>query len=164
MKFQIVLLCMVLIAPFGLNAQQGVPPGSGGTQVQIQNTDNTPVTESGGDGGKGTGITYECVQKGAGPGGTDVYGNCGWDNLIAAIKKFFDVAIPMALTFTVVIIAYAGFLYMTSGSNASQRSQANGMFVKVAIGIFFMLGAWLIVTLITNSLLNDSVKVLVPLK
>ncbi len=77
----------------------------------------SPATEE-----SGTGITYSCVQAGAGLGGTDLYGNCNFNNLIAAVSKFFKVAIPMALAFSVVIIAYAGFLYMTSGDNASKRS------------------------------------------
>lgn len=112
-------------------------------------------------GGSGTGLTYECKKI---VNGTDVYGECDYDDLILAVKKFFNVATPLALAFSVVVIAYAGFLYMTSGSNASKRTKANEMFVKIAWGVFFMLGAWVIVTLITNSLLNVNVNTLVPLK
>ena len=111
-------------------------------------------------GGTDTGLTYECSSV---VNGKTVYGNCNFDDLIRAVQKFFAIAVPFGIAFTVVIIAYAGFLYMTSGGSASQRTQANKMFVKVAWGIFFMLAAWLIVTLITNNLLKTDVQKLVPL-
>lgn len=117
------------------------------------------IDRSGGD--SGTGLTYECKKI---VNGTDVYGECDYSDLILAVKKFFKVATPLALAFSVVVIAYAGFLYMKSGNNASQRTKANEMFIKIAWGVFFMLGAWVIVTLITDSLLNVNVNTLVPLK
>ncbi len=112
-------------------------------------------------GGSGTGLTYECKKI---VNGGPVYGECDYDDLILAVKKFFNVATPLALAFSVVVITYAGFLYMTSGSNSGQRTRANAMFVKILWGVFFMLGAWVIVTLITDSLLNVNVNTLVPLK
>ncbi len=105
----------------------------------------------------GTGITYECVTG-------NVYGNCTWDDLIAAVKKITNWGAQFALIFSVVIIAYAGFLYMTSGGSAGQRDKANKMFVSVAKGIFFILAAWLIVNLITTSLLSKDFLSSVPLK
>ena len=44
---------------------------------------------------------------------------------------------------------------MTTGSNPGNKAKANKMFMNVAIGIFFMLAAWLIVKLITNALIGD---------
>lgn len=107
----------------------------------------------------GTGISYECVQKGAGPNGTDVYGNCTFADLIVGTKKVVDFGVKFALFFSVIVIAYAGFNYMISGDIPSKRQEANKMLRKVAIGIVFILCAWLIVTLILNALgVNNIVK------
>ncbi len=103
-----------------------------------------------------TGITYECVS------GT-VYGNCTFIDLVKATKKVIDWAIIFTLQFSVVVIVWAGFNYMISGDNASKRAEANKMLRKVAMGIFFVLAAWMIVTLIANTLLTQAIKNVVPL-
>ncbi len=147
-KFLIVnitIFAFILLAPAVVVYGQATPvPGTPSTPA--------PTTVVG---STNTGFTYECIEKGAGPGGADRYGNCTWNNLIEAIQRFFDFAIPFALFFTVVVIAYAGFFYMTTGSNPGNKAKANKMFMNVAIGIFFMLAAWLIVKLITNALIGD---------
>lgn len=104
-----------------------------------------------------TGITYEC-------GDGITAGNCSFDDLVAAVKKALDFGIKFALSFSVVVIAYAGYRYMISGDNPGERKKANEMLWKVALGIVYILAAWLIVTLITNALLTEDVKKLVPLK
>ena len=96
------------------------------------------------------GITYECVSGG-------VYGNCDINDLILAIQNLVNKIVPLVLGFTVVIIAYAGFKYMISGDNPGERAAANKMLRSVAIGIFFIIAAWLIVTLIANTLVSGSV-------
>lgn len=148
--FSLFLLTFMLLPFFSFAAVVGTP---------TQN-DPTGVVDTTG-GGKGTGLTYECSRV---VGGITIYGDCGYDDLIRAIKKFFGVAIPLALGFSVVVIAYAGYNYMISGSSPGKRTEANNMLQKVVIGIFFMLSAWVIVTLITNSLLKTDVNTLVPLK
>jgi len=102
-----------------------------------------------------TGITYECEKNG-------VYGNCSFDDFIKAVKKIINAGTVLALAFSVVVIAYAGFIYMKSGDSAAERSKANTMFVKVGIGIAAILGAWLIVKLITDQLLTEQVKQYLP--
>jgi hypothetical protein len=99
------------------------------------------------------GIVYECNPP----------GDCTYGDLIAAVKRAIDWMIIFTLEFSVVIIAYAGFNYMISGDNPGKRAEANKMLTKVAIGIFLVLAAWLIVTLIANTLLSTSVRGAVPL-
>lgn len=101
--------------------------------------------------GKG-GLIYECAGIGGRPG------ECTWQDLIAAIQKAVDWGAVLAISLSVVVIAYAGFIYMTSGGSPSERTKANKMFQKVGIGIFAIMCAWLIVNLITSSLLKDSLK------
>lgn len=108
-----------------------------------------------------TGLTYECV---SGSGATAVYGNCTFQDLLRAVQNFTNQLTIYVLAFTVVPIAYAGYLFMTSGGNAGARSKAKDMLVKVAIGIFFMLSAWLIVSLIANALLAPSFQGVNPIR
>lgn len=100
--------------------------------------------------GGASGLTYECFSGG-------VYGNCTFADLVAAVQNFTNRLTVLVLAFTVVPIAWAGALYMVSGGNAGNRTKANEMLKKVAIGIFFMLAAWLIVNLIASTLLSSTV-------
>jgi hypothetical protein len=97
-----------------------------------------------------TGITYECVDKDGTPG------NCDFHDLLTATQKAVKYAVQITLGLCVLVIAYAGWLYMISGANPSKRTEANLMLKKVAIGIFFILAAWFIVSMILNALKVDS--------
>src|SRR5262249_47708912 len=92
-----------------------------------------------------------------------LYGNCDWNDVILAVKNIVKWGTIIALQFSVVVIAYAGFLFMTSGDNPNKRDAAKRMLWKIVLGIVFILSAWLIVTLITNNLLNEEVRKFVPL-
>lgn len=94
----------------------------------------------GGDGGY-RGIIPNCE-------GTE----CEFSHIMETIKYLVDFAVGIALTFSVVIIAYAGWMYMSSGDNPGQRAFANKMLLSVVKGIVLVLGAWLIVNLILRSL------------
>jgi hypothetical protein len=102
-----------------------------------------------------TGIVYEC---GDNTSSSYTAGNCTFYDLVAATKKVINVAIEYALFFSVVVIAFAGFKYMKSGDNPGERKKANDMLKSVAIGIGWILAAWLIVTLITNTLLGSGIN------
>jgi hypothetical protein len=96
-----------------------------------------------------SGLTYECDHTQA--------GECTWDDLLAATKNVLDKGTIFALEFSVIVIAYAGFKYMTSEGNPGKIKEANTMFYKVAIGIVVILAAWLIVTLILGALGTDTI-------
>jgi hypothetical protein len=116
-----------------------------------------------GDGG--TGFTFECATaNGKDALGNDIqlYGNCTWSDLIQAINKIVGYAIMFALSFSVVVLAWNGFEIMMAGDNAGKRSSARKRMGNWAIGVAWMLGAWLVITLITNALLTDAVKKLLP--
>jgi len=106
---------------------------------------------------KKTGITYEC-----GDGATA--GNCEFDDLLRATMHAVNYGTVIALGLVVVVIAWAGFKLMTSGNNAGERTKVKEMFQKVGLGVAAILGAWLIVRLITSSLLRDEVLNAVPLR
>lgn len=104
----------------------------------------------------GTGIAYECNSGG-------VIGNCSYADLISAVKRVINWLILFTLQFSVVVIAWAGFNFMTSGDSASKRTEAKEMLRKVAVGIFWVLAAWVVVNLIANTLLTQAVKGVVPI-
>ena len=96
------------------------------------------------------GIVYECNRGAA--------GECNFDDLIAAIQNLVTVGRNIALEISVIVLAIAGFKYMTSGGNASKRTESNKMLLNVVYGIIFILAAWLIVNLITSALLNPNIN------
>lgn len=61
-----------------------------------------------------------------------------------------------ALIFVVIIFAYAGFTYLTSGGSASKIEKAHNMLIKAVVGFVIVLSAFLIVELIANILGLDS--------
>jgi hypothetical protein len=92
------------------------------------------------------------------------YGECTYADLIRAVSKVTTLAVEdIALPFSVVVITYAGFLYLTSGGNHTQLDKAHNMFIKIAWRISWVLGAWLVVTLIPSGLLTATVRQAVPL-
>lgn len=109
------------------------------------------------------GLIYKCPARPNFPGGPLVEGNCNFNDVVLAVKNFLDKIIILTLGFTVIVIAVAGYHYMISGANPGERAKANKMLMSVAIGIFFILAAWLIVTLIANTLLTQAVKDVTPI-
>ena len=92
------------------------------------------------------------------PGAPPLYGNCTFSDLISAVKGISNfVVVNIALPFSVIIIIWAGFLYLRSGGNPGERAKANKMFVSLAWGIFWVLGAWLVVNLIITTLGTSSI-------
>jgi hypothetical protein len=100
-----------------------------------------PLVANAAGGTKG-GLVYECNPP----------GECTFDDLVAATRNVVNTLTLYAIAFSVVVIAYAGFLYMTSGGNPGKISQATGMFTKVAIGLAVVIGAWVIVNMIAKGL------------
>ena len=83
---------------------------------------------------------------------TGAPGECTFDEVIAALQKLLKWGRNFALMFSVIVLAYAGFKYMISGDFPAERAVANKMLRSVAIGIVFILSAWLIVDLILKAL------------
>jgi hypothetical protein len=79
--------------------------------------------------------------------------NCGFTDLMTLIQKvisfiLFALAVPIAA----IMFAYAGFLLITSGGEASQKTKAKKIFTNVAIGFIIAVAAWLIVKLVLSLL------------
>lgn len=77
---------------------------------------------------------------------------CGFNDLIALVNNLITLLIQLGTLVAAIMFAYAGWLYVTSGGSPSAVSKAKDIFFSVAIGFFFMLAGWLIVSLILKSL------------
>lgn len=81
---------------------------------------------------------------------------CDFNDLMALVNNvinflIFDLALPIAA----VVIAYAGFLFLTSGDEPGKRTKAKKMLVNIVIGLVLALASWLIVQTILLSLGYD---------
>lgn len=102
-------------------------------------------------------ILFAAVQGGQEPSSLlpDCEGaDCDFNDLMQLANNIMKFIIMIAIPLTAIIFSYAGFLYITAAGNEHQIAQAHDIFVKVAIGFFFILAAWLIVYLITSTLLK----------
>lgn len=88
---------------------------------------------------------------------------CGYEDLIKMINAIIDWVIKVSVPLAALIFAYAGFLYMSTGVK-DQKARARQIFKNVFIGFVLVLSAWLIVTTITNKLLNPDFKGSIPLE
>jgi hypothetical protein len=63
--------------------------------------------------------------------------------LLSNLIRF--IALNLTAPAIAVAIAYAGFLIMTSGGDTGKRKEAKEIFVKVGLGLMFIIGAWVLV-------------------
>ncbi len=88
--------------------------------------------------------------------------DCGFDDFIKLIENIIQYIIFISAPLAACVVAYAGFIIMTSGV-ADRIGEAKKMIQKVVIGFFFILGAWIIVDTILIVLLDDSFRNIIKL-
>ena len=88
-------------------------------------------------------------------------GEWGWPELVSLAQHLINFLIVLALPLAALAFAYAGFLYITAAGSEERVKKAHGIFLKVGIGLFLVLGAWLIVYFITSTLLKSGYNLLV---
>jgi hypothetical protein len=72
------------------------------------------------------------------------------NNIITFVLK--DILLPI----TIVLITYAGWLFMTSGASENKRSKAKNLFKNLVIGIAMILCSWLIIYLLFRAFGYDT--------
>ncbi|MEI6042615.1 MAG: hypothetical protein WCQ00_03570 [bacterium] len=77
---------------------------------------------------------------------------CGWQDLINLINAMVQYAIELIGIVFVIVLLYAGMMYITSGGDASKVKKAKDMLYKVVWGMVYTLCAWIIVYFILTSL------------
>ncbi len=91
------------------------------------------------------------VPKGIAP--QCVWGFTQFMGLVNNVISFvlFKLLIPIAA----IVIAYAGFLFLTSMGNPGKRTKAKELFLNVVIGLLIAVGAWLIIRTVLTLLGYD---------
>ncbi len=79
---------------------------------------------------------------------------CGFNTLMHLIRHLIDFALFLAMPIAAGLFAFAGILYVTSSANPGNIGRAHGIFSSVFIGLLWVLGAWLVITLISDALLK----------
>ncbi|MEA2112448.1 MAG: pilin [Patescibacteria group bacterium] len=82
--------------------------------------------------------------------------DCNFSMLVKLVKNILDYILIITAPLSAIMFAYAGFLYLSSQGNPAKRSKANSVFVNVGIGIFFIVGAWLIAKAVLSGLETKS--------
>ena len=80
-------------------------------------------------------------------GGEAYYGNTGQapthgENLSNIVGKIIGNVLIFLGTIAVVLIVYAGFLWMTAGGNEEQIKKARGLLINAVIGLIITLAAY----------------------
>lgn len=83
----------------------------------------------------------------------------GWGMVIEVINNLISFFITLAIVFVApLMLAYAGFLFVTNPVNASGKAKANKVLLNTIVGIVIALAAWLIVNAVMVVLYNPDAK------
>lgn len=88
-------------------------------------------------------------------GGGSVGRDCDFAAFVDTLSKLIEFAFQIATIIAIIVITYAGFLYLTAGDNSKNVSQAHQLLWYATIGFLIALSAWLIVEALLNSLNVD---------
>ena len=80
---------------------------------------------------------------------------CDFNQLVILANNIISALVYLAVLVAVAMFAYAGFLYLTSVGDTGKMKEAHTIFTNAAYGFIFVLGAWLIVTLILSALVRE---------
>ncbi|MFA5420452.1 MAG: Ig-like domain-containing protein [Patescibacteria group bacterium] len=78
------------------------------------------------------------------------------DNPIKMVVRIINITLSILGIISVVIILFAGFLWMTSEGNEEKIDKAKRILKNAVIGLIIILSAWGIVTFIFRNLFDDS--------
>ncbi len=81
---------------------------------------------------------------------------CSFSDVVVLAKELVNLAFYLSVPAVVLLLSYAGFLYMTSAGDEGKVGKAHTIFTNVAIGFCIVLAAWLIVTTILKALLDKN--------
>lgn len=77
---------------------------------------------------------------------------CGWPELVRLINQLIQFVFFLTSIIATISIAYAGWLFLTSGDNAGNRTKAKGILWNTVVGIIIIFTGWIVVQFILVSL------------
>ncbi len=81
---------------------------------------------------------------------------CGFSEVMEFINVFVQYAVYIIGLLFVIVLIYAGFLYLTSGGDTGKVKKVKDMLIKMVWGLIYTLCGWLIVYFILQQLGVDS--------
>lgn len=81
--------------------------------------------------------------------------DCKFEQLVELGANVVEFLFELATAIAVIVLAYAGFLYMTAAGNTGKISQAHQLIWYAVIGFLVALSAWLLVEVLMNTLQID---------
>lgn len=81
---------------------------------------------------------------------------CGFAGVLAIVQNIMNAGIGVAILFCVLIMTWAGMLYITTPANPEARGKASNMLINAAVGLMIVLSAWLIVDFVMKILYNPN--------
>jgi hypothetical protein len=77
---------------------------------------------------------------------------CGFAGVLGIAQNVVSAGISVGILFAVIIIAWAGFILITSPFNAEAKGTAHKMLINAVIGLLIVCSAWLIVDFVMKAL------------
>lgn len=138
MKKRIILFalaCMVVVVPFITSAAGLVPTCGNIDRIVVSGPKNQPILDA-------NGVPLSPVTT-----------PCDFNQLMIMINTIihfllFTIATPLVA----LIICYVGFLFLTSGGSAENRTKGKKILKNVIIGYIVALAAWLVINTIVKTL------------
>ncbi|MFZ1987988.1 MAG: pilin [Minisyncoccia bacterium] len=81
----------------------------------------------------------------------------GWGCVLETVGNVINLGLTLAISFAVLLIAYAGFLWVTNPANPENLSKGKTILKNAVIGLVIALGAWVIVNTILLALTGKNV-------
>ncbi len=117
--------------------------------------DNPPSQTSGLPASQNSGLPPSQTSGGqtvnANPRSYDIQNPLGVGSFCGLVKKLLQVAIQIGIPVAVLFIVYAGFKFVVAQGNPEKLAEARHNFLWTIIGIAIFLSAWLLATVIANT-------------
>jgi hypothetical protein len=83
---------------------------------------------------------------------------CGACDLVALVQRVISFLIGLSIPIAVLMFAWAGVLYFTSGATGEKKiTQARGIFKTTFIGFVITISAWLVINTLLSAVLNPKI-------
>jgi hypothetical protein len=82
---------------------------------------------------------------------------CGFCDLAELAQNVLNDAVYLAVFFSAIMFAWAGFKMLTNNGNAGQVSEARKIFTDVAVGLVIILVGWLVVDTLMRILVGGQI-------
>ena len=80
---------------------------------------------------------------------------CDFNALLTTVQRFINLLLYATIFIAVIMIVYAGFLYLTAGGDTGKTGKAKKIFWAVGIGMIISFTSWVVVYTVVVTLTPD---------